>query len=311
VNNDKKKKETPRLPRRDRGGLVVAPTPRPIETDHPGRKIIREVREARRLAASPSPSENQVPFPLSVLVADSEYGQEIEGAFTAPGEEELFLKSGRPQEEKVDGHQGEVASMLATNEGEVASMLATKLASGRPQEEKVDGHKKDRHRKGRIKYTGRFEPNIFSKIRHFCVDKKLDLQEFFELAAVHFMEQVAVHQEKEVASMLAHDDLLMIWKSTDDIIMRYRAMTGNRWKPADDRAAARFNQTDIRLVEIGMLYTVLRTKAKKINSFAYFIPEIEEVLAVKLADETIDALLKHRRAQWEKLKKEREQKQKG
>ena len=309
MSEKKKKKEVPLIPRRNRGGLVVAPTPRAIEPDHPGRKIIREVREASGHATLPNEPLSLVPF--SVLATDSDFGQEINGHATAPEGELLFLKSGSPPSEKVEVHRQVVEGKQPTNEGVVEGKQSTTLQSGLPPLQQVEVRKKDRHSKDRIKYSARFEPTLFNKIKHFCVDKGLDVREFLELAAVHFMEQVAVHQAQVVDCLAAHDDILMIWKSTDDIITRYRAMTGNRWKPADDRAAARFNQTDIRLVEIGMLYTVLRTKAKKINSFAYFIPEIEEVLAVKLGEETIDALLKHRRNQWEKLKKEKEQKQKG
>lgn len=308
MSEKKKKKEVPPISRRNRGGLVVAPTPRAIEADHPGRKIIREVREASGQAMLPNEIPSLVPF--SVLATDSDFGQEINGHATAPEGEMLFLKGGSPPSEKVEVHQPMVEVKQSTNKGVVEVKQSTTLQSGLPPLQQVEVRKKDRHSKDRVKYTARFEPTLFNKIRHFCVDRRLDIREFFELAAVHFMEQVEVHQAKVVDGLTAHDDM-MIWKSTDDIIMRYRAMTGNRWKPADDRAAARYNQTDIRLVEIGLLYTVLRTKAKKINSFAYFLPEIEEVLAVKLGEETIDALLKHRRAQWEKLKKEREQKQKG
>lgn len=305
-----KKKATPPIPRRDRGGLVVAPIPRLIEPDHPGRKIIREVRAASEQVKLPPESGKQAVVPFPDLLADSKIGQEISARNPAFEEENFPVNGGSPPSEKVEVHRQMVEVKPSTNEGVVEVKPSTTLQSGLPPFQQVEVRKKDRHSKDRVKYTARFEPIIFNKIKHFCIDKGMDVREFFELAAVHFMEQVEVHQAKVVDGLTAHDDILMIWKTIDDIITRYRAMTGNRWKPADDRAAARFNQTDIRLVEIGMLYTALRTKAKKINSFAYFIPEIEEVLAVKLGEETIDALLKHRRSQWEKLKKEREQKQK-
>jgi hypothetical protein len=309
VNEKKKKKEISPIPRRNRGGLVIAPIPRAIEPDHPGRKIIREVREASEQATFMPDAPALIPF--SIAAADSAHGREINGQTITPEEEKLLLKSGRPPDEKVDAGVHVVDAAASTSEYVVDAKASTITKSGRPPLQKVDVHKKDRHSKTRTRYTARLETSLFNKIKHFCIDRKLSLQEFFEHAAVHMMDVVDVHQAHMVDVLTPHDDLLMIWKSVDDIITRYRAMTGNRWKPADDRAAARYNQTDIRLVEIGMLYTVLRTKAKKINSFAYFIPEIEEVLAVKLGEETIDALLKHRRNQWDKLKKEKEEKQKG
>jgi hypothetical protein len=79
-------------------------------------------------------------------------------------------------------------------------------------------------------------------------------------------------------------------------------LTGNRWKPADDRCAAQFNEADRRLIEIGILNTLLNAKGKKINSFAYFVPEIDECLTVNLGDETIEIMLPRRRAQWNGLK---------
>ena len=66
------------------------------------------------------------------------------------------------------------------------------------------------------------------------------------------------------------------------------------------------NEADRRYLEIGMLNTLLKFKGKHINSFKYFIPEIEEALAVKMADDTIAVLLKRRNEQWEQKRKDRE-----
>lgn len=85
--------------------------------------------------------------------------------------------------------------------------------------------------------------------------------------------------------------------------MLYRNYTSNRWKPHDDTAGKEQNGTDRRLLEIGILNTMLNFKGRRINSFKYFLPEIEELQMSKLGEETLDIMLKRRREQWEAKKR--------
>jgi hypothetical protein len=96
-----------------------------------------------------------------------------------------------------------------------------------------------------------------------------------------------------------------MFKSHEDIIMLYRNYTSNAWKPHDDTAGKEHNDTDIRIIEIGIINTMLNFKGRRINSFKYFLPEIEELQMSKLGEETVQIMLKRRRQQWEAKKAEK------
>jgi hypothetical protein len=176
------------------------------------------------------------------------------------------------------------------------------------QKQVMASHRKgDRHAKDREKITIRQNRVILNKIKNFCDTNNLAIQDFFELAASHYLDVVAGHQKQVVAGHQndmvaghqskkwpAHDDMMM-FKTHDDIIMLYKRFTKRQWKPADDRSAAKYNDTDRRLIELGMIITYIQARAKKINSFAYFIPEIEIVISSNLDKSTLDFLVRTRR----------------
>jgi len=171
------------------------------------------------------------------------------------------------------------------------------------------------------------------KIKHFCADRNIQLQDFVELVAAHYFECGGVHKSEKVGVHKPHDDLmirntddlmisssddvgvhksekvgvhtshddLMIRKTDDDIIMLYQRYTENKWKSADDRAARALNNIDRRIIEIGILNTLLNARGKRINSFAYFLPEIQTLIEINLHKETIDVYLERRRQQWQAL----------
>jgi hypothetical protein len=176
--------------------------------------------------------------------------------------------------------------------------------------EKRTSTKSDRHRGNKARYDNRIAPEIFKQIKRFLIEQNMDQQDFAELSAVHYMQHVAVHKKGDVDGRPSLDDrtrMMMVYKTVPPIINLYLQYNpDNKWKAGDDRAGEQFNQADLRLVELGILHTLLRTERKRIHSFAYFVPEIEETIAVPLDAETIDIMLRRRREQYEKLRKERD-----
>ena len=166
--------------------------------------------------------------------------------------------------------------------------------------------KTDRHAKSKTLVGVRIKNETLEKIKEFCASRKLTSQEFFELAADQLLAKVVNHQSELVVNMLTHDDL-MIYKTLDDIIMLYKKLTNRKWTTADDRAGAKFNTVDRRLIEIGMIHTFIQAKGKRINSFAYFIPEIQTMIDLHMNNSQLDVYLRARRerlAKWmEKLEK--------
>jgi hypothetical protein len=209
------------------------------------------------------------------------------------GELHSLDKSGRPQEKWTAtggrphaGHNSEI----------------TQVVDGHISETSPVCKNKDRHSKNKIKRTIRYSLAIDKQIQDFCAKHKLHLQDFHELAVAHYMASVDGHKTANTVNVDGHNftkwpshDDLMIFKTHDDIIMRYERLTGRKWKPSDDRAATPFNNIDHQLIEIGMIHTYIQAKGKRINSFAYFIPEIQTMIDANFDRSNLGVYLKARR----------------
>jgi len=167
---------------------------------------------------------------------------------------------------------------------------------------KLDAQKSKDRKDGRTRHHLRIRNAISQQFTQFCEAKKIPLQDFLELAGVHFLECVAAQSLLNLDAQTPHDDL-KIFKTREDIISAYEGLTGNKWRARDDEAGVLFAEADLRCIEIGMLNTCLNFKGKRINSFRYFRAEIEEMVDVaretKMQDQTIDILLRRRRQQWD------------
>jgi hypothetical protein len=165
----------------------------------------------------------------------------------------------------------------------------------------VDAHKSDRHRAELVRQHFRLNPSIDEQFRLFRAKHHLELQEFYELAGVHYIEHVDAHKTESVDALASHDDrdMMIMFKTSPVIINLYLQYNPeNRWKPSDDYEGKRYNERDIRLIEVGILQTQFNARFKKINSFRYYVTEIDIALETPLADETIEAMLKHSRRRW-------------
>lgn len=217
------------------------------------------------------------------------------------------------RESPMDSHPGEAVDMrpaavdsnISTRTVRVDSNISTSRLVDSHQSRVVDSRKQDRHKTGRAGLFMRPDPEVLKQVRHYCADADISIQEFYDLAAIHLMQSVDSHQKNGVDINISHDDL-KISKTSEDIIMLYKKLTGNKWNPANDRAAVAFNDVDRRILEYAMIETWIRAKGKRINSFAYFAgqiqDEIEDTREAGLTDETIDIRLRRRRQQLEQMK---------
>lgn len=193
-------------------------------------------------------------------------------------------------------------SMLATTTHEPAIRQAPRRKVERHRARSVDSRKGDRHGKDKVPFNNRLSEAIVKKIKHFCVEHGMEQQEFAELAAIHFMEYVDSHLVDQPDSKLSSDDrdMMILFKSSPTIINLYLQYNPeNRWKPADDYEGQRYNDKDIRLVEIGIIQTQFNARFKKIHSFKYYTTEIDIALETPLTDETIKVMLKQGRRRWQ------------
>lgn len=171
----------------------------------------------------------------------------------------------------------------------------------RHRRRKADSRKGDRHRGDKVPFNNRLSETTVNRIKHFCVDHNLEQQEFAELAAIHFMDEVDSHRAKKPASSLAPDDrdVMILYKTNPSIINIYLQYNPeNRWKPADDYEGVKYNDVDIRIIEIGIIQTQFNARFKKINSFKYYTTEVEIARETPLASDTIDIMLKQGRRRW-------------
>jgi hypothetical protein len=193
-------------------------------------------------------------------------------------------------------------SLLPTTPRESAIRQASKRKVDSHRKSRVDSRKGDRHRGDKVPFNNRLSAETVNRIRHFCVDHGLEQQEFAELAAIHFMEVVDSNSSDAVDSQLALDDRdkMILFKTNPSIINLYLQYNPeNRWKPADDHEGPRYNDKDIRLVEIGIIQTQFNARFKRIHSFKYYTTEIDIALETPLTEETVGIMLKQGRRRWQ------------
>lgn len=192
-------------------------------------------------------------------------------------------------------------SPLPTTTPEPAIQVAKSRRVDSHRKKRVDSRKGDRHRGDKVPFNNRISEVTYQRIKHFLVDHDLEQQEFAELSAIHFIDVVESHHNEKSDSTLSLDerDQMILFKTQPLIINLYLQYNPeNRWKPADDYEGQRYNDKDIRLVEIGIIQTQFNARFKKINSFKYYTVEIDAALEVPLSDETIDIMLKQGRRRW-------------
>lgn len=215
---------------------------------------------------------------------------------------EQASSGGRPHIESADARIETVDAKTPTSLPDVDAKTPTKRRGGRQMKKQVDAHKGDRHRADRTRQHFRIRPDLDEQFRMFRAKHRLELQEFYELAGAHFIECVDAKREVGVDAVASLDDRdsMILFKTHPFIINLYLQYNPeNRWKPADDHEGKRYNDKDIRLVEVGIIQTQFNARFKKINSFKYYTVEIDAALEVPLADETIEVMLKHARRRWE------------
>jgi len=202
---------------------------------------------------------------------------------------------GRPPSSELGAHPPDADAHQKKNRISVDARRPTKNRRGRPPKINSEARTGDRHRADLIRHAIRLDPGISKLFNDFCEKKGWTFQEFVEFAGVHLINFADAHQNN-LRTPLDDDDNSSLYLTKPFIINLYRRLTKNsHWKPADDRAGARFNSADPRVIEYAMLATAVRTRAKKIHSFAYFVPEIEaqldEVAESGVGGEALEAML--------------------
>lgn len=222
-------------------------------------------------------------------------------------------QAAQPASRQADNVASQPATLLASRQAIVAASQADTLLASQPAANLAGQGKL---REGKTLFSVRLPDAQAEEIRIFCDKYKLQIQDFFSLAAGQLMAYVASqdlisrpagetasHTAGSVASRQAHDDL-KIFKTHEDIIMLYRQYVGRKWTAADDRVGVGLNNIDRRLIEIGMIHTIVNARGRRINSFAYFVPEIQVMIDLHMDNTQLDGYLRARRERLAKIKGE-------
>lgn len=242
--------------------------------------------------------ENETPTSTEVDAHSSQNVDALEIQDRAPAVRETR----RPLSIPTDAHTEDVDANASTQLARVDAKPPTRQRRGRTTKKGGGAHKADRHRTDLVRQHFRIPPELDEKIRLFRAREDLELQEFYQLAAAHLMDNVDAHKSEQVDALASLDDrdTMILFKTEPSIINLYlRYNPENRWKPADDYEGRRYNGKDIRLVEMGIIQTQANARFKKINSFKYYTTEIDIALETPLTDETIEIMLAHARRRWE------------
>ena len=144
------------------------------------------------------------------------------------------------------------------------------------------------------------------KIKVFCAETGVDKQDFYRIVVNHYFDTVVNQNSENVVDLSTLDDLKkdILWKSNARIInlyLHYNLILNekSKWSMKDDEVGKRFNDIDIRLVELGIIQTQSNKGFEgKINTFGYYANEIQNFVELKMPSETLDTMLNINRLRW-------------
>lgn len=223
--------------------------------------------------------------------------------------------TGYPKNKVLDSNISKTKKRISKNEGYLDSNISkTKNLDIQKKEEanKWEKYDKNRKRKGTFLRTGE---EITKKFKQFCIENDWDFSHGTELAWNKIMSDLAIQKPGGLDSLIALDDrrLKMLYKSKPFIINLYLAYntifnefsSGKsnwkpRWTPRDDEAGQKLNDSDIALVELGIIQTQINKGAGqgRIQTFKYYMDEIENFLQAEINPETARTILEVNRKMW-------------
>ncbi|MBC7947114.1 MAG: hypothetical protein H7Y42_04485 [Chitinophagaceae bacterium] len=181
---------------------------------------------------------------------------------------------------------------------------------------KGDWLKYDTKRKSKGTFL-RTNDEITKKFKQFCIEKGWDFSHGTEVAWNKLMTDLDIQTGGSLDSLIALDDrrLKMLYKTRPFIInlyLRYNAIFNEisaasaktnwsaRWTPRDDEAARKYNETDPRIIELGIIQTQTNKGIGqgRIQTFKYYVDEIENVLLSEIGTEMLDTILQYHRQVW-------------
>ncbi len=149
------------------------------------------------------------------------------------------------------------------------------------------------------------------KFKVFCTKKKLTLTEFFEIAGQKLIDSDAQIPES-LGVLTPYDDrrLDILYKTNARIInlfLEYNKIFNEKtdWKPKDDAVGVKYNDVDLRMIEIGIIQTqanILEGESgTKVERFKYYTREIDKFVALGYKEQMLDTVLEIHRRRWREI----------
>lgn len=158
----------------------------------------------------------------------------------------------------------------------------------------------------------RADSELVNEIKHFNIERKFDMKEFFELSARSFLDSFGNPNNTDLASNIASEDRrkMILYKTIPSIINLFREYQKifnpkSDWKPKDDAVGVKYNEVDLRIIELGIIQTqaniVENESDTKPERFKYYSREIDKFLSLGYPTEMLDAILMTNRKRWAQI----------
>jgi hypothetical protein len=152
---------------------------------------------------------------------------------------------------------------------------------------------------------------ILRKIKVYCAENGFTLTEFFEIAAIQLIDLDA-QKQKDLGVLTPLDDrrrdyLFRTKPSIINLFREYNKIFNSQtdWKPKDDAVGVKYNDVDLRVIEIGIIQTqsnILEGESDtKPERFKYYTREIDKFNSLGYSDQLLDAILTTNRRRWKEI----------
>lgn len=219
---------------------------------------------------------------------------------------------GNPKKKTLDIKIAKDDFRIAKDEADLDSNIA--------KEKSLDSQKKPKKGKWKNYDKARSTTSVFiraaseivNEIKHFNIENKFDMKEFFELAARSFLDSFGNPKNQDLDSNIAFDDLRlkMFYKTDARIINLFREYQrffhrAPEWKPKDDAVGVKYNEIDLRVIEIGIIQTqsnIIENESEtKPERFKYYTREIDRFNLLGYSETMLDGILMTYRKRWKQL----------
>ncbi len=232
------------------------------------------------------------------------------------------INIGYPNSENLDSLIAKNDIWIAKKPKNLDSKIAKDLnLDSQTEEKKINWKKYDTKRSAKGVFL-RTNDDLTKRFKQFCIGKDWDFSYGTELAWNKLMTDLDSQTSGDLDSLIALDNrrLMIMFKTNNLIINLYLAYNSvfneiseanskgkwsARWTPRDDEAAFRYNNIAPMIVELGIIQTQMNKGfgQSKIQTFKYYLDEIEKVLTSGVNDETLETILQYHRQIWKNTTK--------